>query len=614
MEAELQKAVDSGKLSSHAADALRQLQPGTYCVHKSWGFGQVESVDFLLNQITIHFQSKRDHTMQLDYAAQSLQAIPPDHILALKASDLEGVRKMAADEPVQLVRRLLQSFGGRATTDQIAQTLSGDVFNAAEFKKWWDSTKKVLKKDGHFAVPAKKSEPITLRDAPVSRADELLEAFRNARQLKQLVSALDDIAKSADAFAGAFDKLTPVLARAGEEARKNQRLHTPLSFELIVARDEIAKGAGVSVPQGAPELSQMMREEQRQLGRILLDLPVSKHRRILAATPEAFGEEWVRKALDLMLNAGNARVASELAHLLQDQKQHDALRRELEKWIRDHVITSEILYWLCKERKGEFSDLILPGVFNAILTALERDQFSESRRSGKLHDLLLDDRELIADLLRDAEPGVARDSMRRLMMTPVFEELNKRSLLGRMIKVHPELQSMLGGEAAEQQQEALIVSWESLEKKKAEYEDLITKKIPENTKEISIARSYGDLRENFEFKAAKEMQRVLTRRKAEMERELSSARGTNFENPDTTQVSIGTVVTVRDPASGATETYTLLGAWDSRPDVGIISYKAQIGQALLGHPVGESVELPTEHGSRTVAIQSISAYGGKLET
>ncbi len=71
------------------------------------------------------------------------------------------------------------------------------------------------------------------------------------------------------------------------------------------------------------------------------------------------------------------------------------------------------------------------------------------------------------------------------------------------------------------------------------------------------------------------------RRRAEAERDLSRARGTNFENPDTSQVSIGTVVTLRDQA-GAEETYCILGAWDSAPELGIISYKAVIGQALLG--------------------------------
>ncbi|MEA3187508.1 MAG: hypothetical protein QOD99_1338, partial [Chthoniobacter sp.] len=194
-----------------------------------------------------------------------------------------------------------------------------------------------------------------------------------------------------------------------------------------------------------------------------------------------------------------------------------------------------------------------------------------------------------------------------------FEELNKRSLFGRIIRNHPGLEAMLTGETSEKQ-EALIVSWSSLEKRKDEYEELTNKKIPENTKEISIARSYGDLRENFEFKAAKEMQRVLMRRKSEMEQGLGRARGTNFENPDTTQVSIGTVVMVRNLATNATESYTILGAWDSEPERGVISYLAAVGQALLGHKAGEQVELPTEHGGEAVEIVAIEAYRAEPAT
>src|SRR6266850_1792140 len=184
--------------------------------------------------------------------------------------------------------------------------------------------------------------------------------------------------------------------------------------------------------------------------------------------------------------------------------------------------------------------------------------------------------------------------MRRLMLTPVFDELTKRSLLARIIKLYPDLESVITGEQKEEKSDALIVSWSSLDKRKAEYEELVNKKIPENSKEIGVARSYGDLRENFEFKAAKEMQAVLMRRKSELEAALHRARGTSFENPDISQVSIGTVVTLRDEDSGKEESYSILGAWDGDPDSSIISYQTAIGQALLGHKLGEVVTLAHE--------------------
>jgi len=201
-----------------------------------------------------------------------------------------------------------------------------------------------------------------------------------------------------------------------------------------------------------------------------------------------------------------------------------------------------------------------------------------------------------------------RDAVRKLKLTTVFDDLNKRSLLARIIKLHPEIQSMITGEQDDSKAENLVVSWASLERRRAEYDDLVNRQIPQNTKDISIARSYGDLRENFEFKSAKEQQRVLLRRKSEMERELSMARGTNFEDVDTSKVSIGAVVKLRDHETGGEEEFAILGAWDGAPEKGIVSYQAAIGQALLGKAVGDDVELPTESGVRNVKIVDISAF------
>jgi transcription elongation GreA/GreB family factor len=195
--------------------------------------------------------------------------------------------------------------------------------------------------------------------------------------------------------------------------------------------------------------------------------------------------------------------------------------------------------------------------------------------------------------------------MRRLLLTPAVDELTKRSLLARIVKLYPALEPMITGAQPEEKVTPLIVSWSSLEKRRAEYEDLVKKKIPDNTKEIALARSYGDLSENFEFKAAKQMQAVLMRRKTDLEQALHNARGTSFENADTTRVSIGTVIKLRNHDSGREETYTILGAWDGDPERSIISYQTAIGQALLGRQVGETVTIGGDGEGQRVEIMSI---------
>lgn len=606
MNSEIQKAVEAGKLTAAAGAALESLLPGTFVTHKSWGFGQIEALDFLVSQMTINFKGKKGHPMQLQYAAESLTVVVPEHILARKAADLSGVKAMARDDAAGLVRIVLNSFGGKASQDQIASVLVPEVFSEAEFKKWIESAKKALKNDGHFTIPSKKGLPFELREGPVCHADEYLAAFNNARQLKHQVAAVELIVKNIAEFNNAAAQINPVIIAVNDTARKSAKLHTTEALGLLLTRDELLeKCPGLQAGADAPSVTALLREEDRQLSRLLGDLPAAKLKRALAALPAAFGDAWISRAIGL-IQRGSIRVVTDTARLMQEKGANAELRAALARAISEHSISSETLAWLARDRHGEFAELADVRLLHAIIAALERELLSESR-DKKLHDLLLNDKELLLDLLNDASPEELRETMRKLLLTPVFEELNKRSLLGRIIRVYPELQSMVSGESAEEQ-EALVVSWESLERRKAEYEDLVTRKIPENTKEISIARSYGDLRENFEYKAAKEMQRVLMRRQAETQRDLARARGTDFANPDTAQVSIGTIATLKSLKDGKTIVYTILGAWDSEPEKGIVSYLAAVAQALIGHKVGEQVALPTEEGDLQVEILGIAPF------
>jgi transcription elongation GreA/GreB family factor len=605
MDAELEKLVEAGKLTARQGDQLQELKPGTFCLHKSWGFGRVAEWNLLLNQVLIDFPGKKAHPMQLSYAAENLTVIPPAHFLAKKATDLPGVKALIKKDPVALMRNILESLGGSATVTQISQMVLGDIFTEPEWKRWWDSTKKLLNKEGYFAVPTKKSEPIQLRGEKVSRADELIKFFNQTRQPKEQVAALEQIIKFHHEFDRPETQLQPIVAAIENVAARNQRLNAPLTFELVVGRDDLlARCPTLKTTNLSLTLTRLIENEQARLVAILPKLPSAKERRVLQALPAALGPAWTTRALQLMLS-NHARAVMQLPRVFTDEGKQDELRAFLERGIRDHSVTSEILTWLCRERDGEWRPLIMPDLLGAILSALERDQHNENSRGSKLRDLLLDDRELIPDMFEGAELGVARDAMRRLMLTPVFDELTKRSLLARIIKLYPELESVITGEQKEEKSEALVVSWSSLDKRKAEYEELVNKKIPENSKEIGVARSYGDLRENFEFKAAKEMQAVLIRRKSELETALHNARGTAFESPDISQVSIGTIVGLRDSDSGKEETYTVLGAWDGDPDRGIISYQTAIGQALLGHKLGEVATLADDDTIRRFAIISI---------
>src|SRR6184192_4297642 len=606
MDAEAQKLVESGKLTEKAAEQLGKLKPGTFCLHKSWGFGRVTEWNLLLNQIVIDFASKKAHPMQVQYAAENLTPLAREHFLARKANNLTSIKMLARDEPVAVVRNIVESLGGQATVAQIGEWLVNDVLTEAEWKRWWESTKKLLKASGAFSIPAKNTEPIQLRGEGVSHTDELIASFNKARQPKEQIAALEQIIRFHQQFKEPEKQLQPFIATIENMAVRNQKMHPELAFEFIIARDDLlGRVPQLRTTHIGLTLPKLILEEEKRLIMVLPKLPAAKEKRVLQALPSALGPRWMERALNWM-QGSHGRMVAQIPRLLSEAGQHAELRTVLERSIREHSATSEMLAWLCSERES-WSELITPDLLSAIFAALEREQHNTAGRASKLHRALVEDRHLLGDISKKGDVALARDAIRRFQLRPLFDELTKRSLLARIVKIYPELESMITGAQSQGETAALIVSWSSLEKRKIEYEELIKTKIPENSREIALARSYGDLSENFEFKAAKQMQSVLMRRKSELEQMLHNARGTSFENPDTSRVSIGTIVTLHDVTTNSEETYTILGAWDSDPDRHIISYQTAIGQALLGHKVGETVSLKTEHRAAEFTIVSIQA-------
>src|SRR5438445_2109756 len=173
MRDEFEKLVAAGKLNKQHVETLVQLTTSGFCMHRSWGFGRIRSVDTVFARFTIDFQNKPGHTMDLAFAAESLRPISREHVLARKASDLEGLRQLAATNHLELVKLVLNSFGGKATVDQIQQSLVPDVIRD-DWKKWWEAAKRELKKDGHFQVPLKKTESVVYQVKEVSLQDRLM--------------------------------------------------------------------------------------------------------------------------------------------------------------------------------------------------------------------------------------------------------------------------------------------------------------------------------------------------------------------------------------------------------------------------------------------------------
>ena len=611
MHPDVEKLVEAGKIPQSVGERLSQLAPGSFCLHKSFGAGKITEWDFGTKKITVDFENSRGQEMDLQFAMQKTEWIAMDDFRAVKIEQIEELRKLAKTDAVALVVHILESHGGTITGEAIETLVSGAVIPTQDYKKWWDATKKAVKESRKAVVPTKRTENIVLRDIGITAAQAMLTDFEASRDIKGMIKALEAIAADMGAFDNDSEALKRLLTDIDDGAKKAARVQLGGAMQLIAARDEvIGSSKTLELDPGAVRLSDLIAGSD--LSRIALELvalPSTRQRAVYDAFQTAFGDEWIAKIVTVFDQVG-ARGVTEIARILAENNGMPTLVEHLGSALARRALGPDALIWVCRERKGASEQVFGADVGASILNLLENDHLSDGpRKTSRLQTLLNDDKALLSDLVTGMDINEARNFSRRLLDCPVFGELEKKSLMARIIKVRPETVELVSGQNAAKREEPLLVSWESLEKKKKELEELIREKIPQNLQDVKIARSYGDLRENFEYKSAKDMEKFLAHRRAALEREIALARGTDFKGADTGTVNIGTVVGLADEG-GKEQIITVLGAWDSNPDKKEVSYLSEVGKALMGLSVGDDAKVrdPETEQMQTLTIKTISAY------
>lgn len=144
---------------------------------------------------------------------------------------------------------------------------------------------------------------------------------------------------------------------------------------------------------------------------------------------------------------------------------------------------------------------------------------------------------------------------------------------------------------------------------KTELDRLNKEERPKIIQAITEAREHGDLRENAEYSAAKERQSFIEARMAEIKHKLSEAQIIETPGGNNETVIFGSTVRLVDLQSGEEKQFTLVGQEEADIKKGSISVQSPIGRALIGHRVGEIVEVHRPAGPVEYEIQHISSEG-----
>ncbi len=602
---------------------LESMNPGTYCIHRSWGFGVISGFDEDRGMILIDFEDdeRTSHAMDPVFCIDKLELLPEESILAQHRKNTEEIDKLAKKDPAELIIKILeQGVDGCMSSREIERILNY-MFGSSKAKRWWTATKKVLVKDPRIAVPNKKNEPYVLRDEPVKPEQEILQDFfEEKRSYEKIVLAekLFDLAAEKEDLQADLPQVLADLTVAIMEAKN---LSQADRLYGIWVRNNLARDVEEDVEKLEPTSASILKECEEDLPALADLMPAKFHSRFLDLVARTYPDNWKDIILNLLQNT-TVKFSGECAHFLIDREESKLLIKSLNTCLDEQSLKAPVLLWMLKFRglskfKDLLGDMINPRLLTAVFSAIDYESLKNATsRRIPLAEILSDDRELLSDILGKGSEENAKDLAQALLLNPGFEDLTKRSLLARFIKKFPKIQSMIDGEGAGDSSggssavtdDTLIVSKGSYDRKLADLDEITKVKIPANSQAIEAARELGDLKENAEYQMAKDDQKVLLARQAELQADLMRAKATDFTEAPSDSVGVGTIVDLKDSNTGDKMKYTILGAWDSDPENNILSYLTPLAQKILGKKAGENVEIDIEGNEQSLVIEGVSRW------
>ncbi len=603
---------DNPKLVS-ARTKLEAMAPGNYCLHRSWGFGKIVDFDDAQGKLIIDFEEgKEGHAMAPAFCVDKLDVLKPEDILVRSRTEPDVVNELIKKRPADLIVEILASSDDHAMMASEIERILARVIGPIKYKKWWTATKKVLVKDPRIGVPVKKTDPYILREEPVKPEEEILEQFHGTKNSKQKIELGEKLYALSENISVIREELPEILAALTDAIRNAKSLSQADRLHGVWVRNNLARDLHEDVEALEPSSASIL-DATSDYSELAEDLPSQYYKRYIDLIRRTYPDKWKQMVEDLLRNS-SGKFTSECINFMLEHDMEDRISYCLNRWLNEQTIKGPLLFWVVKNRNSKkyapiIDPLITPRLLSAMFYAIDYEALQNaSARRIPLADILSDDQDIIPDLLADANVETARDLAQTLLLNQGFEDLTKKSLLARFIKKFPTIQSLLAGEASQTTEEdALIVSQESFNDAKAEYEELIAKKIPENKEAIAVAREHGDLKENSEYKMARQDQDILLSRKNELEVDLSRARVTDFTDAPVGNIGIGSVVEL-EQGGGGSQRYSILGAWDSDPENNVLSYKTPLAQQLLGKEKGDTVTTKIGGNEETWKVLDIKRW------
>ena len=561
-------------------DELMALAPGTVVAMEGKGAGRVAEVNLQLDSFRVDLGPLGVLSVGFAAAKKLLRPLQPHHVLRRKLEDPATLTGLKTSDPAELVRGVLQSYDEPLTGNELRTALAGTV-DESEWTSFWNRAKKSPQL---VALPGARQR-YRWADSAASAVAGVRERFAAAPWRERL-----DLLKGDGARDPALQR--EMVAALAEQAGSLQKAEPAAALEVALALERVgAPLAGDLTPEALLAAS---------------DDPV----RMLGATGRAAREEGYRR---LPATRGDWATVFEKALLREEEPKvldllADRLAADASGGVNNRAgldrVVGELLTaprkspagfaWLA-ERAARDESLLQRSplrFFQQVLATAGDEAFSAHRKRLLK---MADSGGTLPRLLPLLEPAQAAQAEEAVGKAPGLEQYQREALKNALHLRFPELR-----QDAEQ---PLYATPEAIVAKKEELRKLLEEEIPANRKAIEEARALGDLRENFEYKSARQRHEYLAARAAGLHRDLGRARPIDAAKVDSSAVHVGTHVVLRGPG-GEERAFTLLGPWDSQPEQGILSHESELATSLLGKAVGDAVAVE----GKSFAVAAIQPF------
>lgn len=556
-------------------ESLVNFDVGTIVRVEGKGAGRVLEVNMTLDSFKIGLELM-DLRVGFAGAAKLLHAVEPEHILYRKIVAPEELEALRDSNPSELLRLELQSYDTPRTGAEVKADLYG-IVSESSWSRWWTAARKHPQV---LAAPGKK-HAYTWVDSSADATDAVWQAFEAAKPRKRIALLRRDASRD-DALRR---RMSEALAEnAARHASADPGLACEIWFQLE-KHSEAPKDV-VWNPQrliGENDKPNVLFEgiKDRSLRERAYGIARQQRDDASQVLFDAAWQEQDARALDTLHKA-----------LMEDEPAlFDSFFDQLVSQPRKNPAA---FTWLL-ERAADRPEWLARNpirLLKQMLWVLSQDGFAPYRAARLMP--LCESGSTLARLLSHLDLDQAGQAFEAIEKAIGLEDYQRNPLLRALELKFPSLR--------QEDVLPLYATMDRIEAKKAELKRIAEEEIPANRRAIEEAREMGDLRENFEYKSARQRHEYLAARAFGLKHDLERARPIDSSQVQGTEVVIGSRVHLK--ADDSERTITILGPWNSEPEKDILSNESDLAKLLLGRSKGDDVEI---QGQR-YEIQTISPH------